>query len=224
MEDQITLREWELLEIDKLKDGDPDQLSLLFQLLLPTVRTLARRHSPPGGFTQDEIRDAPQDILTKIFSSLHKYDHPVSGSPSEEAKRFYSWCYTVALNLLRSKARSERRRRLHEVPTGLANDLRGLEEKTTTSKPSAVEASLSLKEVLEVVPLKDREVLELWLQGYSTREIASLLPKTSHVSVSKRITTALKKMRSHLEGIEGKPGLREGGTLDVRFDKKDLAS
>lgn len=232
MENQTTTKGWELIEVEKLKAGDSDQLSLLFKLLLPRVRILTRYYWRRGDAIPDDISDVTNDILVTIFSSLHKYkplplDSSLTAEESikQETKGFRSWCYKVVDNVLRDKSKLESRKVKHEITTGLTHDLDKLEGRVGASPSSALEAGLLLEELLKGLSSQDRLILDLYIQGFSSREIATQLSGgMSHITVMTRLRRVMSKLVSHLRSLEGQPALRRGGTLDVRSDKKEVAS
>lgn len=214
---------WKQIDVDKLKARDTEQLSELATLLLPRIRLYAISYLKSVGVAgyYTEADDIAQEAILTIFSSLHKYEPAIPGvitypHPDEqpEYKRFQSWCYRVALNLIRLKAKT---------PPPRSRHARELNEKELLPPPlsaeSAYESVLLLEEFLQSIEPNAREIFSMYFQhGLSSREVAEALG-ISEAAVRR---TVLRTRRKLLERIN--KSRSTGGTLNVATEPKEAAS
>jgi RNA polymerase sigma factor (sigma-70 family) len=215
---QTVEEKWEQFDLDKLKANDPDELSELFNLLLPRVRLIARSALRARKLPPNEADDIAQEVILSLFSSLHKYQPATSAALTSseitkqpEYEMFRSWCLTVIYNLVRTKANNCFRQSKKEIneadnPSPLLD------------VNSAYESALLLGELLNKLNPKERALLLMWSQPeFTYREIAELLG-ISAAAARYQTSRMIGKLKKEME----ESSLR-GGTLNVPTEKKETA-
>jgi RNA polymerase sigma-70 factor, ECF subfamily len=140
--------------------------------------------------TGDE--DVAEDIAQEAFVRLLK-------QPLPEAE-VRPWVFTVAVNLVRDRARkTERRGRLLQAAPDLVTRPALPDEDVERSERIA-----AVREVLSRIPERDRQLLLMREEGFKYDEIASVIG-VAPASVGTLIARALKKFMTEYEG---------GGTID----------
>ena len=86
----------DLYAIQKTLQGDTDAFTEIVERYTPLLYSLALRILG----TSDGAEDAVQEIFLNVYKSLKSF---------RINARFYSWLYTIAVNLLRSRLRHQRR-------------------------------------------------------------------------------------------------------------------
>ena len=95
----------DLLAVQQTLQGTPEAFGVIVERYTPILYSLAFRLLGDS----DEAEDATQDIFFKAFRSLRTF---------KINNRFYTWIYTVGLNILRSRLRRRHRRGLQvALPT-----------------------------------------------------------------------------------------------------------
>jgi RNA polymerase sigma-70 factor, ECF subfamily len=143
--------------------------------------------------TGDE--DVAEDIAQESFVRLLR-----QSLPEEEVR---PWLFTVAMNLVRDRARkSERRQRLLTSAPNLV---------TRTPLPDEdlerTERIAAVREVLEKLPERDRQLLLMREEGFKYDEIARVIG-VAPASVGTLIARALKKFVAEFEAREVNDGPR----------------
>ena len=139
--------------------------------------------------------DVAEDIAQESFVRLLRQT-----LPEDEVR---PWLFTVAMNLVRDRARkSERRQRLLTAAPNLV---------TRTPLPDEdierAEQIASVREVLERLPERDRQLLLMREEGFKYDEIARVVG-VAPASVGTLIARALKKFVAEFEAREVKDGPR----------------
>jgi RNA polymerase sigma-70 factor, ECF subfamily len=139
--------------------------------------------------TGDE--DVAEDIAQESFVRLLR-----QSLPEDEVR---PWLFTVAMNLVRDRARkSERRQRLLTSAPNLV---------TRTPLPDEdmerAERIASVREILERLPERDRQLLLMREEGFKYDEIARVIG-VAPASVGTLIARALKKFVAEFEAREVK--------------------
>jgi RNA polymerase sigma-70 factor (ECF subfamily) len=148
-------------------------------------------------FRQTRDADAAADLTAQVFvQALEKIDQyrPHQGAT------FRSWLFAIARNGVRDRWRR------HRPGPNVDRALHLLIEPGPGPEETAVHRSemAQLLDVLETLPERQRDIVEMRLEGLSMREIASVL-RTTENAVKTAQTRAFRQLRSRL-GEEG--GLR----------------
>lgn len=150
-------------------------------------------------FRQTRDADAAADLTAQVFvQALEKIDQyrPHQGAT------FRSWLFAIARNGVRDRWRRHRWRR-HRLGPNVDRSLHLLIEPGPGPEETAVHRSemAQLLDVLETLPERQRDIVEMRLEGLSMREIASVL-RTTENAVKTAQTRAFRHLRSRL-GEEG---------------------
>lgn len=131
---------------------------------------------------EEAARDAVQHAFLKLCDQ----------APERVDERLASWLYTVcrnkALDHLRSNGRTE------SLEGSSSEQIPGREADPATSA-ERTDLSQCLLQLLEQIPAMQREVLELWLDGFSYREIAGITDR-SEGSIRVSAHRALQRLKS----------------------------
>jgi RNA polymerase sigma-70 factor, ECF subfamily len=154
-------------------------------------------------------------VFEKLYPALFRYLHRLTGDqdvaediaqeaflrllrqPLPEAE-IRPWLFTVAMNLVRDRARkSERRQRLLTAAPNLVTRIPLPDEDVERSERIA-----GVREVLDQLPERDRQLLLMREEGFKYDEIAAVVG-VAPASVGTLIARALKKFVAEYEAREG---------------------
>ncbi len=128
-------------------------VELFHQRFPPVFRYLDRLTGDP-----DLAADLAQEAFVRLYQRGELPDDPAA------------WLVTVATNLLRDTRRKEQRRAA--LATTYATDVQLSSDVTTADGLLAEESRSQVREALDALPLRDRQLLLLRHEGYSYRELA----------------------------------------------------
>ena len=136
--------------------------------------------------TGDE--ETARDVVQHAF--LRLCDRP----PDPSCRRIDQWLFTVCRNRAVDLLRSRRR-------TGTMGDPETTPDKTSKEPDPAVTAERNdlyeqLRQLIAGLPGGQREVVDLWAEGFSYREIAQITDR-NEVTVRVKVHRALKHLRAH---------------------------
>ena len=187
LEAQTSISAW-------LRERDESAARDLMALLYPHVARIARSHLP---FRMEEA-DLVQEIFTKLFLNLHRYDARL---PLE------NWVSRVSINVCRDHLRARARRPelrwsdLSEAEQAALNT--ALEAPDGAADEGPAHAREVLGKVLETLSADDRLVLSLLhLEEKSVAEIADLTG-WSQPLVKIRAFRARARVRKALSALQG---------------------
>jgi RNA polymerase sigma-70 factor (ECF subfamily) len=139
--------------------------------------------------------DVAEDIAQESFVRLLR-----QRLPEDEVR---PWLFTVAMNLVRDRARkSDRRHRLLTSAPELVTR-RPLPDEDV----ERAERIAAVRDVLERLPERDRQLLLMREEGFKYDEIARVIG-VAPASVGTLIARALKKFAAEYEAREGRDGPR----------------
>jgi RNA polymerase sigma-70 factor (ECF subfamily) len=139
--------------------------------------------------------DVAEDIAQESFVRLLR-----QRLPEDEVR---PWLFTVAMNLVRDRARkSDRRHRLLTSAPELVTR-RPLPDEDV----ERAERIAAVRDVLERLPERDRQLLLMREEGFKYDEIARVIG-VAPASVGTLIARALKKFAAEFEAREGRDGPR----------------
>jgi RNA polymerase sigma-70 factor, ECF subfamily len=140
--------------------------------------------------------DAAEDIAQEAFVRLLK-----QALPDDEVR---PWLFTVAMNLVRDRARkTERRQRLLTTAPELVTR-RPLPDEDM----ERAERIMVVRDVLDELPERDRQLLLMREEGFKYDEIAAVIG-VAPASVGTLIARALKKFVATYEAQEGRHDPRD---------------
>jgi RNA polymerase sigma-70 factor (ECF subfamily) len=118
--------------------------------------------------SRDDAADLTQDAFLRAYDKIHTF---------RLGRKFYSWLYTLSLNVVRDHLRKGRRRPAIVTDQDLDNSAQGSLDGVL--KANGIERTLELQHlfhILRTLPLKDREaVLLRFRDGLQMKEIAERL-------------------------------------------------
>ncbi|QQE77126.1 RNA polymerase sigma factor [Alicyclobacillus sp. SO9] len=136
-----------------------EEIHSLFQLEATNLYNYVSHMCPPWMDAQDVV----QDVFIKAFRYWHKFNHKSSAR---------TWLFKIARNHIKDMYRKEKRE---------SESLYRLQSSSRQS--TSLSSSLELQEIIELLPLMQRETIFLRIiQGFSTKETAEIL-KVSPMNV-----------------------------------------
>lgn len=162
---------------------DADSFAPLYQRYSTQIyRWMYRETGDP-----DTAADLTAQVFVQALQSLHRYQ-------KQHATSFRSWLFTIARNLLRDSWR--RYRPVNLPPMELADHSPGPED-IAVHRTEMDE----LRAALDVLPERQREIVELRISGLTMREVADI-QNTTENAVKTAQTRAFKTLRARLaEGV-----------------------
>jgi len=138
----------------------------------------------------DTANDAAIDTLRVVWTK-----HPASPRGETELRRLQSLAFKIMKGVINNQQRAATRRA--RLERALVQELRS----GGSAVPDVAETltdETARRELFAALPVRDREVLALLLDGYSVKEIATILD-CSPGAVSMRLARARDKLRTRLE-------------------------
>jgi RNA polymerase sigma-70 factor (ECF subfamily) len=185
----VTALETDADLLGRAQAGDADAFGLLFERHAPAVLRFCFRRT--GNATLAE------DLTSIVFLEAWR----VRGKTVFFEGRALPWLLGVALNVLRSQTRAERRYR--EALAHLPADGLGLPEPESEAAIARMDAEREMQDVLRAVEQlgrREREVVELCIWEGLTTEEASLALGISAGAVRSRLSRARRRLPL-LEGM-----------------------
>lgn len=176
--------------VAKLRAGQADALTVLFERHSPLIFKIARRILRDDG----EAEDTVQQVFLDLFRSLAKFD-PAKGT-------FKVWLLMYAYHRALNRKRGLQATRFYELED-LEEVLRNHAhvEKTRTFPFQAIEAAHLVREALGQIQPRQREVIELvYYEGCTAEEIAARTGDTVGV-VRHNLYRGMEKARSVLNRV-----------------------
>ncbi|NLN62503.1 MAG: RNA polymerase sigma factor [Myxococcales bacterium] len=169
--------------VERCREGDAAAFRELFERHVHGVHRHLSLLMGPG----EDVDDLVQLVFLNVFQSICRF---------QGKSAFSTWLFRITLNVARQEIRSRgRQRRLNAAVA----EVQQAAPKTLHLNP---EVALSTEEeiyrTLDVVSLKKRETLILYLyEGYSLEEIANLL-NSSVSTIGSRLQSGRKEILEHL--------------------------
>lgn len=142
--------------VRRAQAGDHEAYRALYEAYLPRIHGLAYRMCGDADLADDLVQAA----FVRVYASLRSYrgDAPLG-----------AWLHRVAVSVILNGLRSERRRRMREVPLDLAPS-------SEPAAPGGSELAIALERAMESLSEEARMVVILHdVEGYSHEEIASMM-------------------------------------------------
>lgn len=170
-------------QLEAAKQGSEADLAAIIAYEMPVIRRLARRVVGPGL----DFDDAVQEGIIGLFSAIEHY-HP---GQSAAFPTYAAVCIRNAIFSAKKAAGRKKHAPLNQsVPLQEDQSTPGPEEQAIASEQ--VTAALNKAQTL-LSPL-EKEVLQLYLAGYSHRQIAARISKSE-----KAVENALARIRRKLK-------------------------
>jgi len=188
--------------IDRIKNGDHEAFSALFEKHRPRLAVLIHYRLSPELRGSFEVDDILQETFLKAFRDFDQFTYQSPGS-------FMRWLARIADHVTADLARSQGRQKRHaaEMLRFRSESNPAGPEPMDTQTPSRVfaeqEGLRSLLEKLNTLPDNYRQaILLMKIEGLSTQEAAARLGK-SNQATALLLHRALKRFRSLQERQEG---------------------
>jgi RNA polymerase sigma-70 factor (ECF subfamily) len=181
--------------IDRLKQGDQEAFSLLFEKYCRRLAVLIHYRLSQSMRRTAEVDDVLQEVFLRALNGVGQFTYQGPGS-------FMRWLSRIADHVITDIARSETRQKRHadEIVHFRSESNPGGPEPADTKTPSRVlwekEKLLALLEKLNMLPQEYRQVILLAkIEGLSTQEVAQQLGK-SRDATALLLHRAIKRFRN----------------------------
>lgn len=172
----------------KAATGDPSAFSLLFSSQSDALYRLAHRMTG----NPEEAAEICQETFARAWESIRRYD---------PERSFFTWLYTICLNLIRDHLRKRRKSRLlFPFPFRWIKESTLDPDQNPENQIIRLESERMIQRGLNEIPPNLREaVLLRFMENLSFGEISEVLGIS--VSAAKmRVYRGLEKLRKILEG------------------------
>lgn len=180
----------DLRAVHAVLQGNHDAFRDIVHRYTPPIYSLAVRMTR----APEDAEEAVQEIFSDAFRKLKSFD---------TERRFFPWLYTIALNNLRSRARSAGNRH-HRANVSLDNTLQFVLPASAQHQPEerAIRADTQerINRALDTLQPDHREVFVLrHMEGYSGAEVAEMLgiPENTVKTYAFRARKALRDVLVH---------------------------
>ena len=181
--------------IERIKDGDREALSALFEKYRPRLAVLVHYRISPELRSFFEVDDIVQETFLEAFRDFDQFTYQSPGS-------FMSWLARISDHVMADLARSQGRQKRHAAemlrfrsesnPSGPEP----VDRKTPSRLLAEEEGLRGLLEKLNLLPENYRQaILLMKVEGLSTQEAAGRLGK-SNEATALLLHRALKRFRS----------------------------
>ncbi len=164
--------------IERIKQGDRDAFTPLFDKYRPRLAVLIHYRLSPRMRTQVEVDDILQETLLRAFQQFEQFAYRGPGS-------FMHWLSRMAEHVIIDAARyqnRDKRRAAEMVPFRSESNPQGVDPPDTNTPSRLLAQSESLRRLLKKLddlPEQYREAILLAkIEGLTTQEIAERLGKT----------------------------------------------
>jgi RNA polymerase sigma factor (sigma-70 family) len=169
------------VDMQALQSGDSTALDRLMERWQVRLRAYLLRHLT----TQTDALDLAQETFVRIFRHRHRF---------ESSRRFSTWMFQIALNLLRDHGRYNQRR----PTTSLDEAPESADENNPGSQAENSEIAAAVREAIATLPANLREVIVLFeyehLSHADIAEVVGVSPK----AVETRLYRAREMLRPNL--------------------------
>jgi RNA polymerase sigma-70 factor (ECF subfamily) len=141
-----------------------------------------------NAYTRDaeNRRDLAQEIVAQAWRAFPFFD---------DARRFSTWLYRIALNVAISERRGDAVRARHAAPIA-ASSLEDVPERAARESDDRVR---ELYRVIDALDPFHRALVVLYLEGYGQREMADILGLTE-TNVATRLSRLRQRLRREVSG------------------------
>jgi RNA polymerase sigma-70 factor (ECF subfamily) len=176
----------------RILKGDRQAFALLVEEYKTPIYNLAYKMTR----NPEDAEDLAQETFLNSFRELSRYD---------TKRRFYTWLYTIGLNLIRNHLKKTGRRQTNLRQVNISSNavISGAEKSIFIDAADSEESREERKEQLEICLLKLspdlRELLVLrFYQGLSFEDIA-VITGFSQSAVKMRVYRGLEKLRKFIQ-------------------------
>jgi RNA polymerase sigma-70 factor (ECF subfamily) len=173
--------------IAEVLKGDADAFRFIVEKYEKPIFNLMYRTTG----SREAAADLAQDAFLRAYANIKRY---------KIGKNFYTWLYTIALNIARDHLRSKARET--KFHSERKSNMRMIADTLQPGEEKAYYEAQAIYQALAQLPIDYREILILkYKNGWTMRDIAKMF----NISVSgakMRVHRGLDKMRTYLEAPE----------------------
>jgi RNA polymerase sigma-70 factor, ECF subfamily len=170
--------------INKIRKGDSRAYAELVSRYQTPIYNLMLRMS----FSEDQALDLTQETFVRAYEKIDRFD---------QNKKFFSWLYTLGLNLARDYMRKYANERYKMQSLDLMA-MKGEEPQVSNAGFDRIIETQYLDKALSILPEDMREALVLrFMEGFSYQEIADTL-NIGLSNAKMKVRRGLDKMRTLL--------------------------
>jgi RNA polymerase sigma-70 factor (ECF subfamily) len=168
--------------IVRILRGDRQAYSLLVEEYKTPVYNLAYRMT--GSY--EDADDLTQETFLRAYRKIRYFD---------PQKRFFTWLYTIGLNLIRNHLKKRMRENQHKTAKYAFPDVKGEDNNESEDSPVSGDDIARLEKSLQNIPVDSREAIILrFYSGLSFEEIAAV-SDASLSAVKMRVYRGLERLK-----------------------------
>jgi len=172
--------------IARVIKGDRQAYALLVEEYKRPIYNLALRMT---GSIED-ADDLAQEIFIRAYSNMWRFD---------ERKSFFTWLYTIGLNLIRNHLKKKIRESERKATEAEVAREQGREHHQVAENNIAADYVMKLEEALQKLPVDWREAVILRFYFELSFEEVAKISGTSASAAKMRVYRGLEKLRQILE-------------------------
>lgn len=182
--------------VQEVLDGNRERYRLLVTRYQRQIYNLMYRYCR----NDEDAADLTQEAFVRVFTRLHQY---------RTGQRFFSWLYSLAVNLARDwyrKSRKQQALRSELITNSAALNTGSVQQE----KMEQDQEILQLEQALDLLPDKTREIVILrYRHELSIKEVAKVFG-LGESAVKMRLSRAMQQLRNIMQE-DGRDGAREKG-------------
>lgn len=175
--------------IARVLSGDRQAYALLVEAYKGHIFNLAYRMTG----SREDADDLTQETFIRVYQNLQQFD---------QSKKFFTWIYTIGINLIRNHLKKNARDVSHLTVAGsaLKNQEQGHER--GEGGVCSDDRMIRLERIIQGLPVDLREAIILkFVQDLTFEEVANVTGN-SVSAVKMRIYRGLEKMKQMMEGTD----------------------
>jgi len=172
----------------RILNGDKQAYALLVDEYKSRIYNLAYRMTQ----NSQDAEDLAQETFLRSFKELHRYD---------TNRSFYTWLFTISLNLIRNHLKQSSRRRMNHADVDISSDVTLSSAQHASLHQSIVfedpqkDQEKKLENSLQKLPPDLRELLVLRFYQQFSFETLSEITGFSQSAVKMRVYLGLEKLK-----------------------------
>ena len=172
--------------IARVLNGDKQSYALLVEAYTGPIFNLAYRMTG----SLEDAEDLTQETFIRAYQNLHRFDRD---------KKFFTWLYTIGINLIRNHLKKNEREVAHFVAANYAEEHQAQEHTREEGGTLSEDRMIRLEQVIRNLPVDLREAIILkFVQDLTFEEVANVTGD-SVSAVKMRIYRGLEKIKQMME-------------------------
>ncbi len=172
--------------IARVLSGDRQAYALLVEEYKGPIFNLAYRMTG----SREDADDLTQETFIRVYQNLQQFD---------QSKKFFTWIYTIGINLIRNHLKKNERKVAHLVVPDSALEHQAQGHEIGEGEALSYDRMIRLEQVIRKLPVDLREAIILKFVQDMTFEQVANVTGDSVSAVKMRIYRGLEKMKQMME-------------------------